>query len=72
MYKLINQLAKTKLPIISDLQSPQQTEYLSSSSPSAMPPCFIEERDPGQLNGNLNPAVNVSASFAKIPTTILT
>lgn len=71
MYKLINQLAKTKLPIISNLQSPQQTEYLSSS-PSAMPPCFIEERDPGQLNGNLNPAVNVSASFAKIPTTILT
>lgn len=46
---------------ISSLFSPKVSEYLNANEPSPMAPCFIEERDPEQLTGHHNPAVDVSS-----------
>lgn len=43
--------------------SPKVSQYLNANEPSPMAPCFIEERDPEQLTGHHNPAVDVSSKM---------
>lgn len=48
--------------------SPKVSEYLNTNEPSPMPPCFIEERDPGELTGHHNPAIDVSSTLKSYET----